>query len=200
MYAKQIKCPPLGVRVTHVCRVYRCTESIRYYPHELLFSKLEANGITGHILSISKALYRDSNVHIKPGEAPGISSDPVPIERGLRPGCPVSPILFKIFINHIFDGIEGLGCEVPGCVDMLDSRQPLRVPGQLFADDTVGLAPSLDNVHAMFAHFSQCAKDHYMGFGVKRCGVMALDHHSDVVALREQADRWQLGRGRVSIV
>jgi hypothetical protein len=34
-----------------------------------------------------------------------------------------------------------MGCEVPGSVDMLDSREPLRVPDQLFADDTVGLAP-----------------------------------------------------------
>jgi hypothetical protein len=54
---------------------------------------------------------------------------------------------------------------------MLDSRQPLlRVPGQLFADDTVGLAPSLDNLHAIFAYFSQWADDHYMGFGVKNAG------------------------------
>jgi hypothetical protein len=83
---------------------------------------------------------------------------------------------------------------------MLDSTQKLKVPGQLFADDTVGLAPSLDNLLAMFAHFSQWAEDHYMGFGVKKCGVMALDHHSEVVALREQTDRWQLGGERVPIV
>jgi hypothetical protein len=45
------------------------------------------------------------------------------------------------------------------------------VPGQLFADDTVGLAPSLDNLHAMLAHFSQWAEDHYLGFGgVKNAG------------------------------
>jgi hypothetical protein len=81
----------------------------------------------------------------------------------------------NIFINDLFDGIEGLGCEVPGCVDTLDSRQPLRVPGQLFAGDTVGLAPSLDNLHAMFAHFSQWAEDHYMGLCVNKCGVIALE-------------------------
>jgi hypothetical protein len=46
-------------------------------------------------------------------------------------------------------------------------RQPLRVPGQLLANDTMGLAPSLNNLHAMFAHFSQLAEDRYIGFGVK---------------------------------
>jgi hypothetical protein len=57
---------------------------------------------------------------------------------------------------------------------MLDYRQPLWVSGQSFADDTVGLAPSLDNLHAMFVPFSLWAEDHYMGFGVRKCGVMAL--------------------------
>jgi hypothetical protein len=122
-------------------------------------------------LSFLKALSRDSNAQVKTDEDPCALSDPIPIERGLRQGCPSSLILFNIFINDIFDGIEGLGCVVPGCVGMLDSRQPLRVPGQLFADDyTVGLAPSLDNLDAMLAHFSQWAEDHYMGFGVRNVG------------------------------
>jgi hypothetical protein len=97
-------------------------------------------------------MHRDSTIQVKTGEAPGMSSDPIPVERGLRQGRLSSPILFNIFINNVFHGIEGLGCEVPGCVDMLDSRHPLRVLGHLFADDTVGLTPSLDNLHAMFVH------------------------------------------------
>jgi hypothetical protein len=105
-----------------------------------------------------------------------------------------------VFINDIFDGIERLGCEVPGCVDMLDSRHPLWVSGQVFVDDTVGLAPSLDNLHAMFAHFSQWAEDHYMGFGVENCGVMAPCRYSNEVALREHALRWQLGWERIPII
>jgi hypothetical protein len=49
------------------------------------------------------------------------------------------PQLSNICIIDIIDGIEGLGCEVPGCVDVLYSRQPSRMPGHFFADDTVGL-------------------------------------------------------------
>jgi hypothetical protein len=74
-------------------------------PHELLFSKLEANGITGQMISFLKALYRESTVQIQTEEAPGILSDPIPIERRLRQGCPAPPILFNILINDIFDGV-----------------------------------------------------------------------------------------------
>jgi hypothetical protein len=112
-------------------------------PNELLYSKLEANAITGHMLSfILKALYRDSIVQVKSGEAPGILSDTIHVHMGLRQGCSsTTPILFYISENIVSDIvylIEGLGCEVPCCVDVLDSRQLLRVPCQSFADDTVG--------------------------------------------------------------
>jgi len=169
-------------------------------PHELLFLKPQAIGVTGHMLTFIKTLYRDSMVRVKTGVAPGTLSDPIPIERGLRQGCPASPILFNIFINDIFDGVEHLGCDVPGCTDTLAARQPLRVPGQLYADDAVGITGSFDNLHAMFAHFSQWAEDHFMGFGVLKCGVMALGRYSDETALREQAARWQLGGERVPVV
>jgi hypothetical protein len=147
------------------------------------------------MISFLKALFRDSTVQVKSKGAPGLS-DRIPIERGLRQGCPASPILFNICINDIFDEIEGLGCDVWGCVDMLDSRQPMRVPGQLFADDTVGLAPSLDNLHAMFGHF--CLMGGGPLYGIRNWGVIALGRHSDAFALREQVDdRWQLEGERV---
>ena len=44
----------------------------------------------------------------------GRLSDPIPLLRGLRQGCPASPILFNVFINDIFSGATALGCEVPG--------------------------------------------------------------------------------------
>jgi hypothetical protein len=144
------------------------------------------------MLSFLKSPCKGSNVRVKTQDAPGTLSDPIPIERGLRQGCPASPILLNIVIFDIFDGIEGLGFEVPGCVDMLDSRQPVRVPGQLLAHDAVGLAPPLDILDAMFARFSQWAE--------KKFRVMALGRHSDAFALREQADRWRLGGERAPIV
>jgi hypothetical protein len=74
-------------------------------PHELPISKLEGNGITVHLLSFFNALNRDNILQLKTGEAPGVLSDPIPIKRGQRQGCPAPPIFLNIFINDIFDRI-----------------------------------------------------------------------------------------------
>jgi hypothetical protein len=56
--------------------LWNMVSASRINPNELLFSKLEVNGITGHLLSFLKALYMDRNdVQVKVGEAPSILSD-----------------------------------------------------------------------------------------------------------------------------
>ena len=86
-------------------------------PHELLFLKLESIGIRGHMLSFLRALYRDSAFRVRTGHAPGILSEPIFLRRGLRQGCPASPVLFNLFINDMFEGVDHLGCEIPGSFD-----------------------------------------------------------------------------------
>jgi len=59
-------------------------------------------------------------------------SNEFPINRGIRQGCPLSPILFNLFINDILDGCEKFGVSIGN----------KRCCGGLFADDIVLIAPS----------------------------------------------------------
>jgi len=65
-------------------------------PHEPLFGKMHQLGISGRMPKFVKALFSSSTVSVQMG---GYTSDPFPLLRGLRQGCPFSPVLFDIFHN-----------------------------------------------------------------------------------------------------
>jgi len=65
-------------------------------PHEALFGKMYQWGIRGKMLEFVKALYASSTVAV---QMAGYTSDPFLLLRGLRQGCPFSPVLFDIFHN-----------------------------------------------------------------------------------------------------
>lgn len=132
-------------------------------PHEALFRKLELVGIKGTTLEFIKGLYRDSTCAVR--RCDGTPGETFPLLRGLRQGCPLSPILFTIFINDIFDDLaEGSGVSVPGL--------NTRVPGLLFADDTAVLADTPEILLTMYITVKEWAIRNDMSFGVDKCGLM----------------------------
>ena len=65
-----------------------------------------------------------------------LSYELFPIHRGVRQGCPLSPILFNLFINIIFKCCDKYGINISG----------KRCCGGLFADDVVLRARSEVNL------------------------------------------------------
>ena len=58
-------------------------------PRDLLWETMEVLGFQGKFLNLLKALYSQDNIRIVVN---GIESDPIHPERGLKQGCPLSPI------------------------------------------------------------------------------------------------------------
>ena len=77
-----------------------------------------------------------------------------------------------------------------------------RIPGLLYqSDDAVAIARSLHCLQHILDHLSSWANDHFIQFGVVKCGVMAMGVHSDMEALnKSQNDRWKLGGEQVPVV
>ena len=157
-------------------------------PHEALMSKLDFYGVRGRMLEFIRELYKKSRITVRCG---GKCADPVDLNRGVRQGCPLSPVLFNIFINDILDGTESLGVPVGATAHE-------RVSGLLFADDLVGLTSSRRKLVQQLNHLTQWMKDNEMAAGIHKCGVMVTGRKTS--RLSKEPERWVLSGQRIPIV
>ncbi|MCO5547140.1 hypothetical protein L7F22_000582 [Adiantum nelumboides] len=130
-------------------------------PHEALFLKLVAAGLQGRTLRFFQALYRSSSIKVRHMEQ---LSDSIPVQRGVRQGCPASPCLFNVYINDILDADgETWGLEIPNFFR--------KMKGLLFADDLVLLADSPESLQTSLDKVSEWAMTWSMKFGIDKCMV-----------------------------
>lgn len=95
--------------------------------HDLLFKKMQKMKLNPYIINVFKQLYKNTKMRIRMGD---LKSEEFAYKKGIRQGCSCSLTLFNIFMNDIFEQIEGV------CVPSLD----YLVPGLLFADVVVLIA------------------------------------------------------------
>ena len=162
-------------------------------PHEALFAKLEAAGFDGNFMSFLKTLYRSSFM------TPRGTNQSVPVMRGLRQGCPMSPSLFNFFINDLFDSINEFrpeGIFVPG----LDGDH--RCPGLMFADDVVLLGASEKELKESLNHLQRWAERWEMEVGVTKCAIMLISPDStiDPIGKLQSEGPWELHDQAIPLV
>ena len=156
-------------------------------PHGALFAKLEQFGVRGRCLQFLQGLYASSTVEIRLGVGSmAIYSDPCQLLRGLRQGCPSSPVLFNIFINDLFE----IGEEIPIGVTIPSGRpakdpQDIQSAGLLFADDCATLSPNIEAVMVSCALVGQWANINKMKVGIKKCDKLRpfLEIQQDLVPI-----------------
>ncbi|KAK3507907.1 hypothetical protein QTP70_002569 [Hemibagrus guttatus] len=128
----------------HMCFV-DLEKAFDHVPHGILWEVLWEYEVRGPLLRAVRCLYNRSRslVHIA-----SCKSDLFPVHVGLRQGCPLSPVLFIVFMDRISrrsQGLEG--------VRFGDHR----ISSLIFADDVILLAPSsLDLQHALGRFAAEC--------------------------------------------
>lgn len=178
-------------------------------PHEALFRKMDIIGIRGRFSNFLRGLYKDSIVAVRTTD--GSSSTPFSLLRGLRQGCPMSPILFDLFINDIFEECDEHGVNVPASTGPPTKRKtgtlPAQIPGLLFADDGVLLSSSQVALRLSKNKVAAWANLHEMSFGIAKCGLIFFRELSwgptieaeDSVAFSPVAD-WQMNGEQIPVV
>ena len=72
-------------------------------PHDLLWEKLSRMGFHPQFIKVLKSLYKDSSVTVLVN---GHQSDKVHVNSGVKQGCPLSPLLFSLFLSDVGHYLE----------------------------------------------------------------------------------------------
>ncbi|KAH9262032.1 hypothetical protein BASA82_000913 [Batrachochytrium salamandrivorans] len=136
-------------------------------PVGALLWKLQSMGFPRRTLAFLKALYTSSSARARAGS---LLSDPFPVQRGVRQGCPLSELLFNLFINDILDGVAPI--TVPG---LPRDTNPIR--GLMYADDVAVFADSEQSLLTASTAIEQWANQWEMQFGVTKCGIISFTGH-----------------------
>ena len=131
-------------------KVYACFIDLRKaydsIHHKGLFYKLTKMGINGNFLTLLKDIYKKSKCAVKVN---GCRTEFFKYTKGVRQGCPLSPLLFNLYINGI---VETLNHNNPTPLNMNGNLSCL-----LYADDLVilsttkeGLQQSLNSASNFF--------------------------------------------------
>ncbi|KAI4293237.1 hypothetical protein PAPHI01_2511 [Pancytospora philotis] len=108
-----------------------------------------------------ESLYRRTSVRVRIGTA---LSEPFRYERGVRQGCPLSPLLFDIFIDDLLDGMAPVA--VPGLMWGLS--------GICFADDKLILARDSADAQNKISRVEKWMEGNGMRINGSKCGAMAI--------------------------
>ncbi|KAK3526805.1 hypothetical protein QTP70_033550 [Hemibagrus guttatus] len=128
----------------HMCFV-DLEKAFDHVPRGILWEVLWEYGVRGPLLRAVRSLYNRSRSLVRIASC---KSDLFPVHVGLRQGCPLSPVLFIVFMDRISrrsQGLEG------------DRFGDHRISSLIFAGDVVLLAPSsLDLQHALGRFAAEC--------------------------------------------
>ena len=142
--------------LTYVC-FFDAEKAYDAVPHGLLLYRLLQKGVTGKAFRVIAGMYAHARSCVRVGSS---LSAAFSVQRGVAQGCPLSPLLYAVFIDSVLDHIYGAEMP-PGGEVMVGAggwRRPFR--GQLYADDLAALAASAAGMQclldATYRHSRQC--------------------------------------------
>lgn len=132
--------------------------------HTLLLSLLQKMGLDRQDIEFIRELYWNQEASIRIGQT---TSKLVPIERGVRQGCILSPALFNIYSEHIFD------------IALEDVRDGIKINGTIlnnirYADDTVIIADSPGGLQRLLNRMVDTGDQFGMKINVAKTKIMAV--------------------------
>lgn len=178
-----------GHRRLYVCFV-DFEQAYDSVPRERLWQRLHDIGVRGKFLFAVKALYDAGvNLCIKYG---GGLLDPIAATVGVKQGCPLSPLLFGLYIEGLEDHIR---THCPEAGPMLGTaHQAVRVPLLMYADDAALIATSADQLQTLLNQAEQWCTMYGMNINLAKTEIVVFNSQS-----HPSIGTWTLGGQQVVV-
>ena len=164
------RCMDMNIDI-HVCYVdfEKAFDKVR---HEKLVQILQAKNIDKGDLRIITNLYWNQRAQIIVDNE---KSSEMNIKRGVRQGCVMSPLLFNVYSESIFE--EALLSENEGIIINGKVINNIR-----FADDTVIIASSAEELQRLLSRTSTFCEQYGLKMNVKKTKYMIITKGTDIQA------------------
>lgn len=136
--------------------------------HEPLMERLQEIGVDGKDIRIIKELYWQQSAEIRiDGDR---TTETFSVLKGVRQGCVLSPILFNIYVEKIFQMAlesETRGIKVNG----------IPINNIRYADDTAILANNLEDLQILLNKLNECGEQFGLHINVAKTKMMVISRH-----------------------
>ena len=130
--------------------------------HDLLWAKLSTFGVSVKLLSILKHMYSNATSVVR---YDGYTSSEFRCAKGVRQGCPLSPLLFCLFISDLDYTLKSSST---GKI-IIDQEEITVI---MFADDLVLLADSSEGLQQSLAVFQDYCNSWKLKINAEKSKVM----------------------------
>ena len=134
--------------------------------HQGMFHKINKIGIFGKSLELIKNIYKKTKCAVKVNDH---TTEFFNYTKGVRQGCPLSPILFNIYVNDIFDLINNI--DEPDVY--LDKEH--KINALMYADDLILISETQEGLQKQIDKLSDFCEERKLDVNIKKTKIMIFN-------------------------
>lgn len=140
--------------------------------HKGLFCKLKENNFSGKLLGLIMDIYKKTKCAVKVN---GAITEYFTYSKGVRQGCPLSPILFNMYVNDIFKIMN----ENNGSNIFLKENEPINA--LMYADDLILLSETKEGLQKQIDKMCVFCTKWKLKVNIKKTKVMVFNRGNRLI-------------------
>jgi hypothetical protein len=140
-------------------------------PHELIFSTMKQRGFPEWVIEIVKDMYDDAKSTILHR---GEQTEPISWRKGVKQGCPLSPLLFNLCLEPLLEAIQKM--EKIGAPVALPGEVTVEFKAQAYADDLLLISGRRSGIEVMLGTVGEYEDWAKMGVNDVKCETVTYTH------------------------